>query len=132
MDIQNFLENIESPQKEDKEEFILDFLIVEIESDKVAYNQIMDSISVIKTIIQNDETIKSKEIFISLIKECQFKVRRLVKNIEYTMEINDLLLDKYADLSDCNQFKNKIIELYNISSDNYKLCKNLENEFSTI
>lgn len=132
MNIEEFLGDLSVPEGFQKEEFFLDFLITEIESDKLAYINIINAIDNISELVTNDPSLKQKEIYQSLLAESQKNMKILLKNVALTMTLNDSIITRYSELDDSSRVKQKSIELYNISSQTYKLCQKMSADIADL
>lgn len=115
---------------EDKVEFTLDFLIAEVESDKLVYKEISNAIHKIKSFIQ-DGKIQKTDLLCALYSDCSNKMNLLYSNIQKTMEISDLVAEKYADLDNI-RVQSKIRELYSLNAEILKLCLKCKAEMQNL
>jgi len=119
--IQNIISDI---SKEDRVEFLIDFLISELESDKITYYNIIKAINNIGGIIQNYDI--SSDLMSALSADCMNKMNILHKSVETSMELLDIIGEKFANTSNAN-IKGKISDLYKVNSEIYDLCNKCKN-----
>lgn len=125
MDNINYI--IENINEEDRVEFLIDFLISELEGDKFTYFNIIKAINKIKSIGNNYDI--NSDLMSALITDCSNKMNTLYRSVENSMEILDLISEKFKHSPNIN-ITEKISDLYKVNAEIYDICNRCKNSMN--
>lgn len=128
MHLEDIIKNISD---EDRFEHTVDALIVETESDKHYYQEIMLACRNLTAILQKAPSDKAFVELVSVLRESAIhKMTELRENVECSLELNDILThSKYCSNPVINQ---KVFTLFDLNCKMYDLCLACEDKLQRL